>query len=78
MIDCWKICYTATYPDGKMLMIEREKPFMTANIVADTEENAVKKLMQEFRGLKVKVVEPPQHSVMSEHEYDQTKTLNIF
>ena len=74
MIDCWKICYTATYPDGKMLMAEQNKPFMTANIVADTAANAVKNLMQEFSGLKVKIVEPPQHSLMSEFEYNQTNS----
>jgi len=54
----YKICYTATWPDGKLL--DPKKPCMNAYIEADSEVEAAAKLMNELQGLKVKVLEKPQ------------------
>ena len=57
MVDSYKICYTAQYPDGKLL--DPSKPFMEAYIAASTKQEAVSNLMMEFPGLTIKVVEDP-------------------
>ena len=54
----YKICYTATWPDGKLL--NPKKPCMDAYIEADSEVEAAAKLMNALQGLKVKVLEKPQ------------------
>ena len=54
----YKICYTATWPDGKLL--NPKKPCMDAYIEADLEVEAAAKLMNALQGLKVKVLEKPQ------------------
>lgn len=57
MVDYFKICYTAQYADGKLL--DPKQPYMEANIVAATKQEAISNLMMEFPGLKIKVVEEP-------------------
>ena len=54
----YKICYTATWPDGKLL--DAKKPFMEAYVHASSKREAVGNLLAEFPGLKVKVIEEPQ------------------
>ena len=55
MVDYFKICYTAQYPDGKLL--DPKQPYMEANIIAATKQEAISNLMMEFPGLKIKVIE---------------------
>lgn len=57
MVDYFKICYTAQYVDGKLL--DPKRPYMEANILAATKQEAISNLMMEFPGLKIKVVEEP-------------------
>ena len=71
MIDNWKICYVATYPNGEML--DSDNPFKTANINAKTSAEAIEKLKEEFRGCKIAIHGTPMHSLISEHEYETTK-----
>ena len=54
----YKVCYTATWPDGKLL--DPKKPCLNAYVEAETDVEAAAKLMHELRGLKVKVLEKPQ------------------
>ncbi len=57
-MDQYKICYTAKWPDGKLL--DPKKPFMEAFIEGASKEDAMMSLKNEFPGLKLKVVEEPQ------------------
>ena len=57
MVDYFKICYTAQYSDGKLL--DPKQPYMEANIIAATKQEAISNLMMEFPGLKIKVIEEP-------------------
>ena len=57
MVDSFKICYTAQYPDGKLL--DPTKPYMEAYVEASTKKEAISNLMLEFPGLTIKVVEDP-------------------
>lgn len=54
----YKICYTATWPDGKLL--DAKKPFMEAYVHASSKREAVGNLLAEFPALKVKVIGEPQ------------------
>ena len=54
-MNAFKICYTAQYPDGKLL--DPLKPYLEANIIASSRTEAICKLKDEFPGLKVVVVE---------------------
>lgn len=58
MMMKYKVCYTAQWPDGKLL--DPKKPFMEAYIDASSKREAIGNLLAEFPGLKVKVVEEPQ------------------
>ena len=64
MVDYFKICYTAQYPDGKLL--DPNKPYMEANILASTKREAISNLMIELPGLKVTIVEDPTHLQMND------------
>ena len=64
MVDYFKICYTAQYPDGKLL--DPSKPYMEANILASTKKEAITKLIDELHGVKVSIVEDPTHLHMDE------------
>lgn len=57
MINQYKICYVAQWPDGKLL--DPNKPYTEAYIVASSKHEAIGNLMTELRGLKVKIVEEP-------------------
>ena len=57
MVDYFKICYIAQYPNGKLL--NPKQPYMEANIIAATKQEAISNLMMEFPGLNIKVVEEP-------------------
>ena len=65
MVNYFKICYTAQYPDGKLL--NPKQPYIEANIVATTKQEAISNLMMEFPGLKIKVVEEPVKKTTSEN-----------
>lgn len=58
MLNQYKICYVAQWPDGKLL--DPKKPYAEAYIDASTKNEAVGNLLMELRGLKVKVVGDPQ------------------
>ena len=58
MVNQYKICYTAQWPDGKLL--DQKKPYMEAFVLASTKREAVGNLLAEFPGLKVRIVEEPQ------------------
>ena len=65
MVDYYKICYTAQYPDGKLL--DPSKPYLEANILASTKKEAISNLMLEFPGLKINVIEDPVHMQMKDY-----------
>lgn len=58
MVNQYKICYTAQWPDGKLL--DPKKPYAEAYVLASTKREAIGNLLAEFPGLKVKIVEEPQ------------------
>ena len=58
MVNQYKICYTAQWPDGKLL--DPKKPYMEAYVLASTKREAMGNLLAEFPGLKVRIVEEPQ------------------
>ena len=57
MVNQYKICYIAQWPDGKLL--DSKKPFMEAYVLASTKREAAESLIAEFPGLEVKIVEDP-------------------
>lgn len=59
MVDYFKICYIAQYPNGKLL--DPSKPYLEANVLASSKTEAISNLMMEFPGLKIKVIEDPTH-----------------
>ena len=58
MVNQYKICYTAQWPDGKPL--DPKKPYTEAYVLASTKREAMGNLLAEFPGLKVRIVEEPQ------------------
>ena len=58
MVNQYKICYTAKWPDGKLL--DPKKPFMDAYILASTKNEAAAKLISEFPGLHVTIANEPE------------------
>lgn len=64
MVDYYKICYIAKYPDGRLL--DPNKPYMEAKILASTKKEAISNLIMEFPGLKINVIEDPIHLQMKE------------
>ena len=66
MVNQYKICYTAQWPDGKLL--DQKKPYMEAFVLASTKREAVGNLLAEFPGLKVKIVEEPQQVEMNDED----------
>lgn len=53
----YKICYTATWPDGKLL--DPKKPCLNAYIEAESDTEAAATLKSELQGLTIKVLERP-------------------
>lgn len=60
MVNQYKICYVATWPDGKLL--DPKRPYMDAYILASTKNEALQKFNDEFPMLKLKVVSGPMMS----------------
>ena len=65
MIDYYKICYTAQYPDGKLL--DPSKPFMDAYVIASSKDEAITSLKDEFPGLDIKISKEPVHMQMENY-----------
>ena len=62
----YKICYTAQWPDGKFL--DSKKPYTEAYVLASTKRKAMRNLLVEFPGLKVRIVEEPQQVEINDED----------
>ena len=66
MVNQYKICYTAQWPDGKLL--DPKKPYTEAYVLASTKREAMGNLLAEFPGLKVRIVEEPQQVEINDED----------
>ena len=67
MIDIWHIKYIAKpeFKDDNPNLREWD-----ANIIAGSMNEAVNKLKSEFKGWSIEIIGEPEHTTMSEHEYE--------
>ena len=70
MVNQYKICYTAKWPDGKLL--DPKRPFMNAYVLASTKTEALQKFRNEFPMLKLTIMSDP---VMSEECDDEDNDM---
>ena len=66
MIDVWHIKYIAK----NSLSNTAESKEWDANIIANTKDEAVLKLKAELKPFDIDVIGEPDHSTMTEHEYE--------
>ena len=69
MKNCWKICYAAYSKAG--VPLDEKEQFTYANIVANTADEAVSILRDEFNMMEVKTFGKPMHFYVYDEEYDK-------
>lgn len=68
MINYYHICYCAYCPNGEHL--DKDHQFKVANIVANSESEAIQQLRDEFPMLDIKIMGRPYHKVATDHEFE--------
>ena len=69
MVDYYSITYCAMWPDGELF--NHSRPFMTANILASSEDEAIAKLKENFRMCKIELHSKPVKHTLSNAQYCQ-------
>lgn len=66
--DVWEVCACLQFVDGDLL--DKKKPFKTYYVEADSAENAVQKMKEDFACCNVTLSGKPIHSIVKSEDYE--------